>query len=291
MNVLTGILIALIPALLWGTLPLVSTKMGGTPHHQVFGMTIGALAFSIVLSFIVPPNFGITVIVVGFISGLFWAVGQFYQFGAMKVIGISKTMPISTGMQLAGASLCGVLIFNEWNTAFRLFVGFGALTLIVCGVLLTSHEQKRNAEAGGSSSILKGIGLLVLSTLGFISYLVILRIFDINGWSAILPQSFGMIFGSLILSGGKIRELADRRTLLNVTSGLMWGGGNIALLVATKIEGIATSFSMSQIGTVLSTLGGIFLLGERKTKKQMIFILAGCTLIAIGGLLLGLTKR
>jgi Putative glucose uptake permease len=288
---LNGIIIALIPALLWGTLPLVSMAMGGKPHHQVFGMTIGALVFSIFVSFIFPPDFNPEVMLVGFISGLFWTVGQFYQFAAMRAIGVSKTMPISTGTQMAGAALIGVLIFNEWDTSFKLIIGILALLLVICGVLLTSYERKTKGEDIRKENLVRGIGFVLLSTVGFMSYLLIIRFFNLNGWSVILSQSIGMIAGSLVFSIRTIKEIASKYTILNITSGLMWGGGNIALLIATRIEGVATSFSMSQIGTVLSTLGGIFLLGEEKTKKQMTFILLGCLLISIGGVFLGMTKN
>lgn len=286
---LNGIMIALVPALLWGTLPLVSMATGGNPRHQVFGMTIGALVFSIFVSFIFPPDFTPKVMLVGFISGLFWTVGQFYQFASMKVIGVSKTMPISTGTQMAGAALIGVLIFNEWDTSFKLIIGALALALIIFGVLLTSYERKAKGVSKGN--LVRGIGFVLLSTIGFMSYLLVIRFFNLNGWSLILSQSLGMIVGSLAFSIRTIKEIASKYTLLNITSGLMWGGGNIALLIATKIEGVATSFSMSQIGTVLSTLGGVFLLGEKKTKKQMTSILLGCLLISIGGVFLGMTKN
>lgn len=286
---LTGLMISLIPALLWGTLPLVSAKVGGTPHHQVFGMTIGALFFSIALFFFMPPQLNATVITVSLLSGLFWAVGQFYQFAAMKILGVSKTMPLSTGMQLAGAALCGIFIFHEWDSAFRMIIGISALMLIVIGVLLTSRERRSKGQY--INSMFKGLVFLVISTLGYISYLVILRSFQIDGWSAILPQSIGMIIGAVILSGKKVKMLHNRHTAFNIISGLMWAGGNLALLIATKLEGVAISFSMSQIGTVLSTLGGIFILGEKKSRNQMVLLLIGCAMIIFGGVLLGMTKN
>lgn len=286
---MTGLLISLIPALLWGTLPLVSARVGGTPHHQVFGMTIGALFFSIAIFFFIPPELNATVITVSFISGLCWAVGQFHQFAAMKILGVSKTMPLSTGMQLASAALCGILIFHEWDTAFRMILGLSALVLIVFGVLLTSREK--NSTENQANKMLKGIFLLVVSTLGYISYLVILRSFNIDGWSAIFPQSIGMIMGAIMLSGKQVKSLYNRHTAFNIISGFMWAGGNLSLLIATKLEGVAISFSMSQIGTVLSTLGGIFILGEKKSKHQMVLLLIGCALIIVGGVLLGMTKR
>ncbi|WP_238537654.1 GRP family sugar transporter [Sporolactobacillus vineae] len=288
---LNGLLIALIPALLWGTLPLVCMKNGGKPAHQVFGMTIGALLFSLFVSFIYPPDFDPKVMMIGFISGLFWTIGQFYQFASMQTIGVSKTMPFSTGTQLAGAALFGVIIFKEWDTSFKLTIGFLALLLIITGVLFTSYEGKARSNRQQNGHLFRGIGYVFLSTLGYLAYLLIIRYFNLNGWSIILSQSVGMIVGSLVFSARTIKEIASKYTFRNITSGLMWGGGNIALLIATKLEGVATSFSMSQIGTVLSTLGGIFLLHEKKTRKQFVLILIGCLLITVGGIFLGMTKR
>ncbi|UAK17500.1 GRP family sugar transporter [Sporolactobacillus terrae] len=286
---LTGLLIALIPALLWGTLPLVSAKVGGTPHHQVFGMTIGAFCFSMMVFLFFSPEINAAIFVISLISGLCWAVGQFHQFAAMKLLGVSKTMPLSTGMQLAGAALFGIFLFHEWNTALRMVLGISAVVCIIIGVLFTSREQ--NAKESNNNSLIQGIFLLIVSTLGYMSYLVILRIFDINGWSAVLPQSIGMLIGALLLSGKQVKSLYDRHTFFNTLSGLMWAGGNLALLIATKMEGVAISFSMSQIGTVLSTLGGIFILGEKKSKHQMVMLFIGCALIIVGGILLGMTKK
>ncbi|MET1176209.1 GRP family sugar transporter, partial [Paenibacillus amylolyticus] len=54
--------------------------------------------------------------------------------------------------------------------------------------------------------------------------------------------------------------------------------------------GVATSFSLSQMGIVISTLGGIILLGEKKTKRQLIGIAIGIILIVAAGVLLGIAK-
>lgn len=40
--------IALVPMLAWGSIGLVSGKMGGDAHQQTLGMTFGALIFAIV---------------------------------------------------------------------------------------------------------------------------------------------------------------------------------------------------------------------------------------------------
>ncbi len=42
-----AILLALVPALAWGSVGLVNTKMGGSAGQQTLGMTFGALIFGL----------------------------------------------------------------------------------------------------------------------------------------------------------------------------------------------------------------------------------------------------
>lgn len=57
----------------------------------------------------------------------------------------------------------------------------------------------------------------------------------------------------------------------------------------TKV-GVATSFSLSQLLVIFSTLGGIFILGEKKDRRQMIGIWSGIIVIVIASILLGNLK-
>ncbi|TYR79859.1 glucose transporter GlcU [Priestia megaterium] len=283
------ILIALIPAVMWGSILLVSSKLGGSAYSQTLGLTFGALLFSLAAFFIVSPEITTKIFIVSFISGLFWAVGQKNQFSAVEYLGVSKTQPISTGMQLVGTSLFGVLIFGEWSTKTKLIIGIAALAFIIVGVIFTSLNDKNNAEKDEKSQFGKGIITLLISTLGYIGYFIVVQWFEIDGWSAILPQSIGMLTGALLLTfrHNPFTKYAAR----NLLTGFVWATGNIGLLVSAPRVGVATSFSFSQMGIIISTLGGIFLLGEKKSKKQITFVIVGCILIIIGGVLLGFTKK
>ena len=53
--------------------------------------------------------------------------------------------------------------------------------------------------------------------------------------------------------------------------------------------GVATSFSLSQLLVIVSTLGGIFILGE-KDRRQMIGIWSGIVVIIIASIILGNLK-
>ncbi|MFC3884307.1 GRP family sugar transporter [Bacillus songklensis] len=283
------ILIALIPAITWGSIVLVSVKLGGSPANQVLGLTIGAFLFAIGAYFFVQPDLSWKAITISFISGAFWSLGQKNQFGAVEYLGVSKAVPVSTGMQLVATSLFGVLIFEEWLTKMKIMIGITALICIIVGVVFTSIEEKDQGGDNDKNQFTKGMIILLISTLGYLVYVIILRWFEIDGWSAILPQAVGMIAGALLLT---IKDKPfDKYTVRNILTGLIWATGNIGLLLSVPRVGVATSFSFSQMGIIISTFGGIFLLGEKKSKRQMVFVIIGSILIILGGVLLGYTKK
>ena len=280
------ILLAILPAIFWGSIVLFNVKLGGGPYSQTLGTTIGALIFSAVIYFVIHPVLTPLIFIVGIVSGLFWAVGQSNQLKTIGYIGVSKTMPISTGMQLVSTTLFGVIVFREWSTTATVLLGILALIFIVIGIVLTSLESEKNDEQSGQFK--KGIMTLIISTIGYLVYVVIARVFNVDGWAALFPQAIGMFIGGLILTYK--HKPFNKYTVRNIITGLIWASGNMFLFISQPKVGVATSFSLSQMGIVISTLGGIFLLGEKKTKRQLISIAIGIVLIILGGVLLGIAK-
>ncbi|MBA3926983.1 GRP family sugar transporter [Listeria rustica] len=280
------ILIALIPAVMWGIMPLVVSKIGGKPYQQTLGVTFGALIFAIGMYFYSTPQFTVTILLVSFVSGIFWTVGQLNQFRAFTHIGVSKAMPLSTGMQLVGTSLFGVFVFHEWGTTAKLVLGFSALFFIIVGITLTSYQQHKSKNG----NMKQGMVALIISSLGYVAYVVILKAFDISGWEAILPQAVGMVIAAVAFSFKDRKTFFLRETWLSIIPGVIWSVGNLALLISNTVIGVAISFSLSQMGVVISTLGGILLLGEKKTRRELILVIIGIILVGAGGFMIGLTK-
>ncbi|MEI4803578.1 GRP family sugar transporter [Bacillus sp. NPDC077411] len=280
------ILLALLPALAWGNVLLVSVKMGGGAYSQTVGMTIGALFFATIMYAFTTPALSLTILIVGFISGLFWALGQVNQLKTVQTIGVSTTVTISTGMQLVATSIFGVIAFHEWTTTTTIIMGTIAILFIVIGVVFTSLDDKENAQPPGQ--LKKGLLTLIVSTFGYFGYVIIIRWYNIDGWAAILPQAVGMFVGAVILTFK--HKPFNKYAIRNIVSGLLWGTGNLFLLLSLPRVGVATSFSLSQTGIVISTFGAIVFLGEKKTKRQMVFIALGSALIIGGAVLLGLAK-
>ncbi|KXI83032.1 glucose transporter GlcU [Bacillus cereus] len=282
------ILLAILPALFWGSIVLFNVKLGGGPYSQILGTTLGALVFSIGVYIFMKPVLTPMVIIIGIISGLFWALGQANQLKSIDLIGVSKTMPISTGMQLVSATLFGVIVFHEWSTTTSVILGVLALICIIIGIVLTSLQSNEEKNEEQTGNFKKGIVMLFISTLGYLVYVVIIRLFDIDGWSALLPQAIGMVLGGILLTF-KHRPF-NKYAIRNIIPGLIWAAGNMFLFISQPRVGVATSFSLSQMGIVISTLGGIFILGEKKTKRQFNAIIIGIIFIVAAGVMLGIAK-
>ena len=282
------LLIALLPALFWGSVVLINVFVGGGPYNQIRVTTFGALIIGIILLLTGNAKFdNITVIIVGLISGAFWALGQGYQLKSVSLIGVSKTMPISTGLQLVGTTLFSAIFLGEWSTGTQVLLGLVAMVLLVIGIALTSIKGK-NEAAENNKNFGKAMPILLISTVGYVVYVVVAQIFGVDGMSALFFQSVGMAIGGIILSIN--RETSTKSTLWNLIPGIVWGIGNLFMFYSQPKVGVATSFSFSQLLVIVSTLGGIFLLGERKDKRQMIGIWSGIALIIIAAFVLGNIK-
>ena len=282
------LLIALLPALFWGSVVLINVLVGGGPYNQIRGTTFGALIIGILLLLTGNTKFDDPiVIIVGLISGAFWALGQGYQLKSVSLIGVSKTMPTSTGLQLVGTTLFSAIFLGEWSTGTQVILGLVAMILLVGGIALTSIKGKNEASES-TKNFGKAIPILLISTVGYVVYVVVAQIFGVDGMNALFFQSIGMAIGGLILSAK--HETTIRSTVWNLIPGVIWGIGNLFMFYSQPKVGVATSFSFSQLLVIVSTLGGIFLLGERKDKRQMIGIWTGIILIVIAAFVLGNIK-
>ncbi|MDG4656867.1 GRP family sugar transporter [Ectobacillus antri] len=113
-----------------------------------------------------------------------------------KLGGDSRSQLLGTA---SGAFLFSVVIYLykirdlSW---FIFFIGCIASALIIIEVLFTVKEKPKNKSGDRK----KGLLVLLFSIVGFLAYFVIIRWFEIDGWSAILPQGVGMVTGALLFS-------------------------------------------------------------------------------------------
>lgn len=282
---MVGIILALAGAAALGSVLLISMKMGGNVHSQMLGISIGVLLVSAASYLLAVPIMNNVTWVLGFVSGLLLAVGMYHQLLAAKKLGVSKTVPVTSGLQLIGITFFSVLLFKEWTSPLSLALGGMAIILIFCGILLIFlwiYTIQRNDPTA------KFTFTLIYSALGFIGFLALNRFFDLDEWSAMFPQGLGLTAGTALLSlkGKPFTKFAVR----NIVTGIALAAGNLCLLMSLPLLGTGRSFSFAQLGIALSTAGGLYLLRERANRKQAAFILISSILIIAGGVALGYTK-
>ena len=284
-----GILYALVPMFAWGSIGFVSNKIGGKPNQQTLGMTLGALLFAFVVWLFVRPEMSVSLWVFGIIGGMLWSMGQNGQFRAMQYMGVSVGNPLSSGAQLVFGSLIGAIVFGEWSKPIQYTLGIIALILLVIGFYFTSKRDSDNAETNGMTDFGKGFRALTYSTVGYLSYTILFNnIMKFDALAVIFPMSVGMVLGAMIFM--KFRIQFEPVVLKNTLVGLMWGVGNIFMLLAAAKAGLAIAFSFSQLGVVISIVGGSLFLGETKTRKEMRWLTIGIACFIVGAVLLGFVK-
>ena len=276
-----------LPAIGWGLMPMfVAGVKKSNIYHQIVGSVLGAFIFGAVVTLIKRPAFNTTTFLLAMMAGAAWVIGQCGQYYSYSKVGVSETMPISTGLQLIGVPLVGVLIFGEWaSTQAKLFGFIGILALII-GVAFTSLTDKGTAEGNKKNQTTTMI-VLVLTTLGYITSSSIPKALKGDGVMIFLGETIGMMIATLIyLIGSKqIKVLKEKQSYQVIPAGIIYAIAALSYIISVQMNGVNLAFVMSQLCVVISTLGGIVFLHEQKTKKGYIYTVIGLALIVAGAVL------
>lgn len=276
-----------LPAIGWGLMPMfVAGVKKSNIYHQIVGSVLGAFILGAVVTLIKRPAFNATTFLLAMMAGAAWVIGQCGQYYSYSKVGVSETMPISTGLQLIGVPLVGVLIFGEWaSTQAKLFGFIGILALII-GVACTSLTDKGTAEGNKKNQTTTMI-VLVLTTLGYIISSSIPKALKGDGVMIFLGETIGMMIATLIyLIGSKqIKVLKEKQSYQVIPAGIIYAIAALSYIISVQMNGVNLAFVMSQLCVVISTLGGIVFLHEQKTKKGYIYTVIGLVLIVAGAVL------
>lgn len=282
-------LIACVPIFSFGLIPVIGTLIGGKPTEQSMGIALGGFVFSLAVLLFRRPDITLPVFVIGFLSGVFWSVGSIGQFLGIGYLGVARATPMLNGGQIVGTSLVGVAL-GDWASADAKMYGFLALALIITGIFFTSYKQQ--GEDGAKPRWKQGIWINLLAVSGFTAYVGILKYYQIDGWSSIFPQSIGQIVAIALASLLLFRRRPFTRfSLKNSVVGIIWGAGNIALLLSQAKLGLSVAYPVSQAAVIVSVFGGVFINREHKTRKEWIFTAAGILIICAGLYMIYLSSR
>lgn len=234
------------------------------------------------------------------LSGIAWAAGTSFQLAAFKKMGVSQASGLNTAGQIAVNALVGAAVFGEWQGAHQWTIGLLAIVSVIIGVFLISGKPSHLNK--------DGVRLTIISVFAYMIYFMIPKTVALlhlvhvdtgtlhNTMALSLPIAIGqtigaLVFGIFIFNGGNFKlPLLTKETAKNGLAGIMWGTGEvmIRLAVLNPAVGQAKASTLSQMGIIVSTLGAILILKERKTKTQIIGIAIGALFVMLGGILVTL---
>ena len=268
-----------LPAIGWGLMPLVIASVkNSTVYNQIVGTVAASFIFGAIVMAIMHPAMSWSLFLLSALGGACWVIGQVGQYISYEKIGVSETMPISTGLQLIGVPLVGVLAFGEWSSPQAKLYGFIGILVLIVGVVLTSLTDRGTSE-GNKSNQVSTIILLVLTSLGYITSSSIPK--ALHGSS--ISIFFGQTLGTLVTKN--LHVWKEKSTVQSGGAGILYAIAALAYILSVQDNGVNMAFVISQLCVVISTLGGLIFLHEKKTRNGLIFTIAGLILI-IGGAML-----
>ncbi len=273
----------LLPAIAWGILPLAVAKINGKPINQIFGTALGTLIVSIGVFIVLKPSISVVSFIMAALAGGFWIIGQLGQYNAYKEIGVSQTMPISTGLQLIGTSLIGVLLFGEWASVNAKIFGAIGIILLIIGVALTGKKDQKSSNSGNTKTMI----MLILTTIGFLVYNSIPKAMTSSGLAIFLPESVGMVIAVLlyIIFTRQPRVLREKASWQSLLAGFIFSVASITYILSVHDNGVNSAFVVSQLSVVLSTIGGMVFLHEKKSHHELLLTIIGLVLIVGGAII------
>ena len=186
---LSMILIGILPSVFFGVATTLMGKTGGSDRQRVMGAVLGGLLMAAVATPFLHPAWTPLNLGVSFLTGLLLGVGVCDQLRSYSVLGMSRTMPLSTGGQLVLMSLAGIAIFGEWLHGGALPYGLAAIAVLIVGIWFLSRSESGSDAA--SLDWKRGAFLLTTSTLGLVAFPLIIKWFAIAPAEFLLPQAVG----------------------------------------------------------------------------------------------------
>lgn len=289
-------LLALTPSVLFGFQTTLTGKVHSTDRQRVLGLVSGAFLAALVVTPFLDVQWNPRDMGIAFVTGLLLGWGLCLQLQSFNVLGVSRTMPLSTGGQLTLMALSGVLIFGEWRSGVALPIGSAAIILLIIGIWLLSRNE--TGSDGAQLNWRRGVYLLTASSIVLVAYVVVGRWFGIEGDALMFPQAVGYTvfcfayFGWRAVSQGEREPLTlrDPNTYKLMLIGVLWFAAIMLLQVGSARVGVASGFTLTQLGILISTPLGIWWLGEKRTRRELVWTGWGVALVIGGAVLVGIAR-
>jgi glucose uptake protein len=318
-------LLALVTVVAWGTwIPLAQAAPGVPQRSRTFYVTVGNIVFAAVALVASGGHlsFGWREFWLPFVGGLVWTAGNYSAFRASETIGLARAAGSWTPLNIITAFVWGALLFGELDSfsAARFVLVATAFVLVLAGVLLiVGSQEERPAKAlapgaapassrkpagatraGPAASTATGAnsnrrGLLWAGAAGVLwgSYFVPAQWAKVPTQVANFPLALGILIAGLALAlpAAEPVRLSLRVTTMQLTAGLLFGIGNLALLGLVSRVGTGVGFTIAQLSLLVNASIGIWVFKvPRPGSRSANIALAGILVAGVGGGLIGAVR-
>jgi glucose uptake protein len=295
------VLLALLMVAAFGTWIPLAQLLPGTPgRSRVFYAAVGNVAFTglALLAGGAHLVFSWRGFWLPLLGGVVWAAGNYCVFKASETIGLARAAGTWTPLNIVVAFAWGAALFGELDgfSAVRFAVLGVAFLAVLAGVLLITgsrdapsrDRQPGQPGPGDPPSPRPTAGFLWAVGAGILwgSYFVPAQWAAVPAQVSDFPLALGILIAALALAlpAGEPVRLGLRATSLQLGAGVLFGIGNLVLLVVVGKVGTGTGFTIAQLSLLVNASIGVwvFRVPEPGTSQAR-QVLAGIVLAGIGG--------
>jgi glucose uptake protein len=311
--------LAVVTIVSWGLwIPVAQVVTGVPQSSRTFYVTVGNLGFA-AAAFAVGGghlSLGWRGFWLPLVGGMVWTAGNVCAFRATAGIGLARASGTWTPLNIVVAFVWGVLLFGELDRfdAPRFAVLGIGMACVVTGVVVIVRSADDRVAAGpgerrrpgpprpGDARLVAsrspwapgghGRGLVLAGTAGVLwgSYFVPAQWAHVPAQVGNVPLALGIVVAGTVVvlaDGGPVR-LSVRVTALQVTAGVLFGIGDVALLGLVARVGTGVGFTLAQLSLGVNVAVGIFVFKTpRPGTRAARVVVAGILLAAAGGVAIG----
>jgi glucose uptake protein len=230
-----------------------------------------------------------------FLCGPVWTLGMMSFTLAVAESGLTLATPIKNTTAVLG-TLVGLLFFNETQHTVAWMALLGSAFIVACAVVIGQAGEGSDIHFSISP---KGIVYSLLAAFFFAAYTYPLKRAMIGGLDSstiVLVMSLGIVSAAVagqLLGGGSLVHWAKqpfRDHVFGALAGMLWTLATLLMNVAIGIIGLAVTWPITNLNTVVAVAFGAFVFHEIHLEKHRGKLAWGVIFALIGVLLLGLSK-
>jgi glucose uptake protein len=237
--------------------------------------------------------------------GLIWTLGMLSYTLSVSQMGLALATPIKNTTAVIG-TLFGLVIFAEWRETNALLALVGSLLVVACAVILARAGNGKAEDAppdsamhARSSVTAAGVFWALMAAVSFAAYAVPFKFaqrMGMDSYTLTAQTGLGTLVGSLLLfltfGRGRRRWLREplRDHLFAALCGAIWAAATITMAEAILRVGLAVTWPVTNLNTLVTVAAGIFWFHEIDARKHARTIIIAMICATAGSLLLGVAR-